>query len=264
MKRMVWSTLTALLLAVPLAAIAADGYVTGDISMRAGPDVQYPAVTVLPAGTEVSIQGCTEGWEWCDVIAYDNRGWVAGNYIQYEYDDQPVLLPSYGARIGIPVITFVIGTYWGAHYRHRSFYRDRTRWYSRPIRRRPPPRPFDRPLRPIHGGPARPGYRPQPRPPAHRPPINRPKPNRPVTRPSTRPQTGINRPPVNKPKPNHHVTERPATRPQTGVNRPPFAGGNHPGNRPSSGARPGTRPAMGKPQTKPSPKKKPKDQNGGH
>ena len=158
MKRLIWSTTAALALAVPMAATAADGYVTGNVTMRAGPDIGYPYLTTIRAGTEVSIQGCTDGWEWCDVIAYGDRGWVAGDFIQYDYDNERVYLPEYGARIGIPIISFSINTYWGSHYRNRSFYRQRSSWYHRPMphhaaprsdHRSPPPRVVPMP-HPIH------------------------------------------------------------------------------------------------------------------
>ena len=121
MKRILWSTVTALLLAVPLAASAADGYTTGNVNLRAGPDAGYPAVDMLPVGTVIDIQGCTSGWEWCDVVGNGNRGWVAGNYIQYMYNNEPVLVPAYGAQIGIPIVTFSIGAYWGRYYSGRPF-----------------------------------------------------------------------------------------------------------------------------------------------
>jgi uncharacterized protein YraI len=143
--------LAALSLGMPAPGHAADGYVTGNVTLRAGPAPDYPLIALIPAGTEVDVQGCTEGWEWCDVIAYDNRGWVAGNYVEYEYQDQPVLLPAYGAQIGIPVVTFVIGSYWDDHYRDRPFYRDRDQWYRRPIAHRPPPPPLPHPYRPSRG-----------------------------------------------------------------------------------------------------------------
>lgn len=138
-------SLASLSLAFPALAQAADAYVTGNVNLRAGPDSDYPLIDQIPAGTEVNVQGCTDGWEWCDVIVYGNRGWVAGNYIEYEYQNQPVLLPSYGAQIGIPIVTFVIGNYWDNYYRSRPFYRERDRWYGRPMMHRPPPRPMDRP-----------------------------------------------------------------------------------------------------------------------
>jgi uncharacterized protein YraI len=137
----------AMSLLVPTLAHAADAYVTGNVNLRAGPDPSYPLIDQIPAGTEVDVQGCTDGWEWCDVIVYGDRGWVAGNFIEYEYQDGPVLLPAYGAQIGIPIITFVIRNYWDHYYRDRPFYRERDRWYSRPVVRRPPPPPIGRPYR---------------------------------------------------------------------------------------------------------------------
>ncbi len=57
MKRLVWSAL-ALSLAIPMLAYAADGYVTSNVNLRAGPDPSYPLVDQLPASTEVDVQGC--------------------------------------------------------------------------------------------------------------------------------------------------------------------------------------------------------------
>lgn len=166
MKHLAWLVSASLALALPGLASATDAFVTGNVNLRAGPDAGYPLIDQLQAGTEVDVQGCTTGWEWCDVIAFGNRGWVAGNYVEYEYQDQPVLLPSYGARIGIPIIAFSIGAYWDRHYRGRPFYSRRDYWYHRPILRRPPPPPMRHPYR----GPVRHGSgsgHPQWRPPAH-------------------------------------------------------------------------------------------------
>jgi uncharacterized protein YraI len=237
MKRLAWLVLASLALAVPALAQAADGFVTGNVNLRAGPDVGYPLITSIPTGTPVSIQGCTDGWEWCDVITMGTRGWAAGSFIQYRYQNQPVMVQDYGARIGIPIISFVIGTYWNNYYRDRPFYRQRNYWYQRPIVHRPPPRP------------------------AHRPP--------------SRPQPGGNRPPPPRPgigNPGHgnKPTPGPGNRPQPGQgSRPPPtqgkpAQGNRPSPRPSSG--PGKRPTQGqgnrpKPQARPAPDDKSKNGN---
>lgn len=138
MKRYVGYLAATLFLAMPLSALAADGYVTVNLNMRAGPDVQYPVVDTLPVGTEVSIQGCTDGWQWCDVIAGNERGWVDGRYVQDEYRGRRVQVLSDGARLGIPIIGFAIGAYWNSHYRNRSFYRNRDTWYHRDIKSRAP------------------------------------------------------------------------------------------------------------------------------
>lgn len=247
MKRMFWSMVTALMMMVPAMAFAADGYTVANVNMRAGPDVQYPLILTLGTGTPVSIQGCTTGWEWCDVVAAGNRGWVAGTYLQYTYNSQPVVVTDYGSQIGIPIVTFVIGSYWANYYSGRPFYRDRTRWYSRPIPIRPPARPRP-PIRPPGGNRPQPpgGNRPQP------PGGNRPQPpggNRP------QPPGGGNRPqPPGGNRPQPPGGNRP--QPPSGGNRPqPPAGGNRP--QPPPG---GNRPAQ---NTRPAPKPKPEQGNNG-
>ena len=197
MKRLRVAALASLLFFAPLLARAADGFVTANVNLRAGPDTGYPLISTIPAGTRIGIQGCTDGWEWCDVIAYDNRGWIAGNYLQYSYQNQRVLVPAYGARIGIPIVSFVIGSYWGNYYRDRPFYRNRNTSFNRPMQHRPPPRPGQRP-------------------PQFRPPSNRPG----------RPPSG-NRPPP-RPQPGSRLPPRPGS--GSGPGRP--GQGNQSGNRP--------------------------------
>ena len=128
MKRIPPVTVLAFSLFAVTSAFAADGYVTGNVNLRAGPDSSYPSVAMLGAGTSVAIQGCVDGWSWCDVAAGNNRGWVAGNFLQEEYQGQRVLVPNYGVQIGIPIVAFAFGAYWDDHYRNRSWYHDRDRW----------------------------------------------------------------------------------------------------------------------------------------
>jgi len=128
MKRVLSSAGLTLLFLATTSAFAAEGYVTGNVSLRAGPDASYPAVVRLRAGTTVDIDGCVDGWSWCDVSTGDDRGWVSGNYLQEEYEGRRVLVPSYGVRIGIPILSFVFADYWGEHYRQRSWYGNRERW----------------------------------------------------------------------------------------------------------------------------------------
>lgn len=145
MKRSARYGALALLASIPIHALAADGYVTGDATLRAGPDIDYPTVDMIPAGAPIGIEGCTEGWEWCDVVFNDERGWVAGDFIQDEYGNQPVLVTDYGERLGIPIVSFSIVTYWDHYYVDRPFYRDRDRWYHQPPPHHAPPPPAHRP-----------------------------------------------------------------------------------------------------------------------
>lgn len=143
-------------LLAPAAAEAANGYTTGNVNMRAGPGVQYPRILVLPAGAPVTIYGCLQGYSWCDVAAYHERGWVSSRYLDSFYDDRRVYVP-YQPRVRLPIISFEFG-YWDRWYSNRPWYRDR-RWrddgYRQPripdfndgdfdIERRAPREGFDR------------------------------------------------------------------------------------------------------------------------
>ncbi|HUB92301.1 MAG TPA: SH3 domain-containing protein [Dyella sp.] len=217
MKRMLWWFVAMVLTVVPATAFAMPGYTVATVNLLAGPDPQYPLIYTLDAGTPVDVQGCTEGWQWCDVVVAGNRGWIAGPYIEYLYNNQPVIVTDYGARIGIPVVTFAIGAYWGRYYVNRPFYCDRARWYGRPV-----------PIRPYPG--PRPPVRPMPRPPYGG---NRPGPG--------------NRPPAKPGSGGHGGNYPPPGSGGNGGNYPPPAGGNRPGRPPSggeqggnAGARPGS------------------------
>jgi uncharacterized protein YraI len=164
MKR-IFLTLAATALCAPLLASAAEGWVVADISLQAGPDPTYPSIVELRAGTPVYIEGCLDDWSWCDVVAYEDRGWVPGTFVEEEYQNGPVFIAEYGARIGIPIVTFSIGAYWQRHYHNRPFYAQRSHWESRRIRVHAPPRPArivaPRPLERQHG-PSRHDHTPAP------------------------------------------------------------------------------------------------------
>jgi len=161
MKRLVSKMLAAIgLMSLAADAMAAEAYLVDNTDLYAGPDVDYPQITSLPAGMPVSVYGCTDGWQWCDVQTNQDRGWVSGEYLQYEYQNQRVILPSYGAQIGIPIVAFALGAYWQDHYRSRPWYGQRDQWSHRNFAHRPPPRPAhlqdhgqpDRHAQPDHRG----------------------------------------------------------------------------------------------------------------
>lgn len=110
------------------AALAAEAYVTANVNLRAGPDSGYPSIALMRPGMAVMVNGCVDGWAWCDVSYGDDHGWVSGAFLQEEYDGERLGILGYGQRIGIPILTFELGPYWDDHYRSRPWYGKRAQW----------------------------------------------------------------------------------------------------------------------------------------
>jgi uncharacterized protein YraI len=224
--------LSALVAAMPLIADAQEATASKWVNMRAGPARDYPLVASYGPGTPLAVQGCTDGFGWCDVIGPNGiRGWVYAGNIVYPYQSAEVPVLGYGAMIGLPIVTFAIGSYWGNYYRGRPWYGNMPRWEHH----RPPPRP------PAFRPPP-PGFRPPPggmRPPGgdHRPPGG-----------GFRPPGGDHRPPGGGMRPPGGGQRPPPgnIRPQGDV-RPPSGGGNRPppSVRPPGGGGGGGRPPGG-------------------
>lgn len=208
-------------LALPAVACAqSQAYTNTTVNVRAGPAPDYPIVTQLPGGVPLSVMGCLSNYQWCDVAAPNLRGWVYAGSLSYPYQGANVPLMNYGTVIGLPIVTFSIGTYWGNYYRGRPWYGQQSRWAHHP----PPP-------------PPRPGAG---RPPGGRPPGGQP------------PGHGDGRPPGGPP-PGHGDGRPPGgSPPGHGNGRPPDgqasdnAGGRPPRGQPQGNA--GGRPQGGAPQ----------------
>jgi uncharacterized protein YraI len=171
-----------LILAPAPASAQSTGYTNGPGNLRAGPSRDYPLVATVPPGTQLSIYGCTDDWMWCDVDAGPNRGWLYARHLSYPYQGNRVVIYGHGPSLGLPIVTFSLGSYWDNYYRGRPWYGRRSYWVGRPIPPRRPGPPIDhrpgRPpgARPPHVGPpsghrppnARPPARPEPRPTPHR------------------------------------------------------------------------------------------------
>lgn len=135
-------------LAVPGAAFAqVQAYTYGGAIVYAGPAPDYPMLAQLPDDMPVTVMGCVAGYSWCDVVVPNLRGWVYADNILYPaYQGGPVSLMGYGAAIGIPVVGFSIGNYWGRFYRSRPWYGSQNRWINHaPPRPIAPPHPRPRP-----------------------------------------------------------------------------------------------------------------------
>jgi len=117
--------IAAAMLLLPTAALAAPGLVTTTVSLRAGPGDGFPVVDRIPGGSHVNIHGCLKGDAWCDVSWSDDRGWVSSDELQWLYRNRYVYLSDYYDEIDVPVVPFVIGTYWSTYYAGRPFFHRR-------------------------------------------------------------------------------------------------------------------------------------------
>lgn len=231
------------------AAMAEDGVAARSGTLRAGPGTNFPSIDQVSRGDDLNIYGCTEDYAWCDVSVNDERGWFPGSRIDYLDDGREVVISEVGPSIGIAILGFSVGEYWGAHYHNRSFYRQERRFenfnrYSGPGRpQQPGPRPgvnaprpgFNRPpgqpfVAPNQQAP-RPQYQPQQqrsqrpdqvdprqqhvRPP--RPQFEQQAPRPQVQAPRPQPQVQAPRPQVQAPRPQPQVQ---APRPQPQVQAP--------------------------------------------
>lgn len=251
----------AAVLSAPLMAQAAEGFIVADIPLQSGPDDEYPPVDQLAAGTPVIIEGCIEGWTWCDVIAGDLRGWVPGTYIEQSYEGRWVYITDYGPQIGLPIVVFSVNTYWGAHYRSRPWFGEHERWAARSIQPRMPARPQGEahapPQRSMQHTPQPARHPAQPAQPAN-PPT---PPNRPRTMPQTNPA-----PPPNaetrsiEPNPPREARPRPnndARVPPTTERTAPAAPTSEPANKPQPPAPKAANPPRPKTENKPKAEPKP-------
>ncbi len=120
--------IAAAVLLLPTTALAAPGIVTTTVSLRAGPGEGFPTVDRIPGGAGVNIHGCLRGTAWCDVSWSGDRGWVSSQYLEYLYRNRYVYMPDHVDEIDVPVVPFVLTSYWSSHYAGRSWYHRRAYW----------------------------------------------------------------------------------------------------------------------------------------
>lgn len=217
------------------AAAALSAVLTATVHLRAGPSVYYPSVALMPADTPLDVVGCEEGYDWCDVQAGVDRGWVDATFLSAAGPGGQLVIASNAAVLGVPTVSFVFNTYWADYYPGRPWYGRRNFYYNywnRYPHGRPPPRPRPLPVRP-----------PQATLPPAPPPGN------------TRPQAG-GRPPGNAQPP---ADGAPGDSRPPGGSRPPSGGGPPSGGRPpDSGKPPGNdRPPPRDDQSRPEPRPEP-------
>ncbi len=109
-------------------ANAQQAYLSLRTNLRAGPDHGYPPVAWINSGTSVYVNGCVDGYRWCDVSIGDLRGWANARHIYYTYQNRRVVVYGNGVAFGAPVVGFTVESYWDNHYRDRHWYHHHGYW----------------------------------------------------------------------------------------------------------------------------------------
>jgi uncharacterized protein YraI len=125
-KFMIGAAFAGAMLVPGIASAATAAVVTTDLNIRTGPAASYQRFGTIPGGTRVTVHGCLNGYNWCDVTWSGERGWVSGNYLAYRGDRyRGRSIANVGVSIGLPVLAFDPDRYHRSHYVGRSWYRDR-------------------------------------------------------------------------------------------------------------------------------------------
>ncbi len=113
---------------------AAYAYVTDNLNQRAGPNTRFPALDVIPARTQITVNGCLEDLSWCEGAYGDIRGWMSASYLRlYDYTTQAwVEVDDYARSTRLPRYAFDLERYWAGHYQDRPFYAQRAAWLVAP------------------------------------------------------------------------------------------------------------------------------------
>ncbi len=113
---------------------AAPAFISSRVTLRDGPGTNFPAIIVVPKGTEVEVIGCARGW--CEVELGDDEGFMRQDLLNFLDDGPPIVV--------FPPVLYDHGyRYWREHDRGawNSWRRDR----GRPDRRyQGEPRRYDR------------------------------------------------------------------------------------------------------------------------
>lgn len=77
---------------------------TAELNLRAGPGPSHEILGVIPEGGSVSVQGCLEASNWCEVAHDGTDGWAYGDYLETEFEAEPVAISAPQVRSEIRVI----------------------------------------------------------------------------------------------------------------------------------------------------------------
>ena len=75
-----------------------------DLNVRSGPGVQHGVVGVIKGGDEVTVNGCIESANWCEVKYGELTGWAYGDYLATKVGEEVKPLYPNRTEVGVTVI----------------------------------------------------------------------------------------------------------------------------------------------------------------
>lgn len=102
-KRFVATVLISMSLA-PAAMAQTSATVSTDLNVRSGPGVQHPVIGAIMVGEDVSVLGCIDSANWCQVTSGAMEGWAYGDYLNVTAGEEVVSLYPNRETVGVAII----------------------------------------------------------------------------------------------------------------------------------------------------------------
>lgn len=99
-------TASALLAVIPSAYAEMSATTLTDLTVRAGPGPQYPAVGVATRGSAAVLDGCMEGSNWCRIDVNGLRGWAYARYLATDMGGTTAVIQERRTELSVPTVTY--------------------------------------------------------------------------------------------------------------------------------------------------------------
>src|SRR5687768_4752703 len=107
-KRSLLAMTAAGLLAAAPALAQVSATAATDLNLRAGPAGDQQILAVIPADGAVTVDGCLEAANWCQVSYEGTTGWAYGEYLNATAQDQQVVVIEGRDVLSLPVVTYEV------------------------------------------------------------------------------------------------------------------------------------------------------------
>ncbi|SDE94062.1 DUF1236 domain-containing protein [Limimaricola pyoseonensis] len=79
-----------------------------ELNLRAGPGPDMEIIDVIPADGEVTVEGCLESANWCQVTLNGTTGWAYGDYLTVQQAEaaEPVILYDNRTELEVATVTY--------------------------------------------------------------------------------------------------------------------------------------------------------------